>query len=85
MLRSHDAAARLPTSPAADLPVLFLWGTGDPTATPKQIHASRKFIPRLQDIAFEEKGHWLMMEAKDNVTDKISNWLGEVAAQPAKL
>ncbi|KAF8204646.1 Alpha/Beta hydrolase protein [Pholiota molesta] len=44
-----------------DLPALFIWGTKDKTA--------------IQDVALEGRGHWIMVEAKDEVTDIIGNWL----------
>jgi soluble epoxide hydrolase/lipid-phosphate phosphatase len=59
----------------ADLPVLFLWGTKDPTVFPALVRKSSKFISRLQDIAIENKGHWVMVEAKDEVTRHIAEWL----------
>jgi soluble epoxide hydrolase/lipid-phosphate phosphatase len=34
-----------------------------------------KFIPKLQDIALEDKGHWILVEAKEEVTRRISDWL----------
>ncbi|KAF9480679.1 epoxide hydrolase [Pholiota conissans] len=58
-----------------DLPVLFMWGTKDLTATPFVISKSRKFISKYQDVALEGRGHWVMVEAKDEVTDIIGNWL----------
>lgn len=59
----------------ADLPVLSLWGTKDPTVLPDSIRKSSKFIARLQDIAIENKGHWVMAEAKDEVARHIAEWL----------
>lgn len=69
----------------ADLPVLFLWGTADPTATPVQVAKSHKFIPRLQEIALQDKGHWLMVEARDEVTDMVASWLMELMPVTGKL
>ncbi|KAG6846336.1 hypothetical protein H0H93_014594, partial [Arthromyces matolae] len=45
----EEASAGLPSNLPADLPVLFMWGTADPTATPVVIEKSRKFIVKLQD------------------------------------
>ncbi|RXW25452.1 hypothetical protein EST38_g443 [Candolleomyces aberdarensis] len=71
----EELAARLPAALSADLPYLFIWGTHDPTATPFVINKARKFISKYQDIAIEGRGHWLMVEAKDEVTKHISEWL----------
>ncbi|PFH51333.1 hypothetical protein AMATHDRAFT_191653 [Amanita thiersii Skay4041] len=71
----EELAADLPSNLRADLPVLFIWGTADATTTPFLIEKSHKFISRLQDVALEGKGHWVMIEARDEVTEIIANWL----------
>jgi soluble epoxide hydrolase / lipid-phosphate phosphatase len=60
-----------------DLPYLFIWGTKDATSTalPSAITKSREYIPRYQDIALEGRGHWLLVEAKDEITESIIKWL----------
>lgn len=68
---AHD----LPADFRPDLPFLFIWGTKDSVATPFLIDKSRKFISRYQDIALEGRGHWLMVEAKDEITENIAKWL----------
>ncbi|KAF8969334.1 epoxide hydrolase [Flammula alnicola] len=80
---AYGLHAQLP----ADLPVLFLWGTKDATATPFVIAKSRKFIPRYQDVALEGRGHWLMVEAKDEITETIANWLQHLTSsgKPERL
>jgi soluble epoxide hydrolase/lipid-phosphate phosphatase len=74
------AAAKLPST--LRLPVLFLWGPMDPVTTPMQMQRARKWIPRLQDIGFEGKGHWLMVEAKEMVTEKVMGWLDGLLINP---
>ncbi|KAF9057886.1 epoxide hydrolase [Panaeolus papilionaceus] len=71
----EEMAAALPSNLRADLPVLFMWGTKDATATSFVINKSRKFIKRYQDFAVEGKGHWLMVEAKSEVTLQVIRWL----------
>ncbi|KAF9450671.1 epoxide hydrolase [Macrolepiota fuliginosa MF-IS2] len=80
----EELAAGLPSNLRSDLPVLFLWGTRDPTATPAIIRKSAKFVPRLQDIALEDRGHWVMVEAKDEVTSHIIKWLKNIGSHSAK-
>lgn len=65
-----------------NLPVLFIWGTKDPTATPFVINKARKFINRLQDVAFEGVGHWVLTEAKDELTEKVACWLQGLTSRP---
>ncbi|KDR84029.1 hypothetical protein GALMADRAFT_236620 [Galerina marginata CBS 339.88] len=78
----EELAYDLPANLRPDLPFLFMWGTKDSTATPFVIAKSRKFIPRYQDIALEGRGHWLMVEAKDEVTNTIANWLEGLTSKP---
>ncbi|KAF8915443.1 epoxide hydrolase [Mucidula mucida] len=71
----EEKAAGLPSHLRDDLPVLFLWGTKDPTTVASSIAKAHKFIPRLQDIALEGKGHWIQVEAKEEVTRQVLTWL----------
>ena len=75
---SSVLAANLSSFLSSDLPVLFMWGEADVTATPVQIDRAGKFIPRLQNISLNGKGHWVMVEAKDQVTYTVVHWLGSV-------
>jgi soluble epoxide hydrolase/lipid-phosphate phosphatase len=72
----YDEELGLPSADLRpDLPYLFIWGTKDPTAVPSAIAKSRKYIPRYQDIALEGRRHWLMVEAKHEITESIIKWL----------
>ncbi|KAL1721742.1 Alpha/Beta hydrolase protein [Schizophyllum commune] len=71
----EEQAANLPTSLPADLSVLLLWGTNDRSTPPQAVAASSKFVPRLQDVALEGGGHWLMLEKPEIVTAKVLEWL----------
>jgi len=77
----EEFAQDLPADLRSDLPFLFIWGTKDATATPLVITKSRKFISRYQDIALEGRGHWLMVEAKDEITENIIKWLEGLTCQ----
>jgi soluble epoxide hydrolase / lipid-phosphate phosphatase len=39
----------------------------------------------LWDIALEGRGHWLMIEAKDDVTRTVLKWLDEMVIPKVKL
>uniref|UniRef100_A0A0W0GB13 AB hydrolase-1 domain-containing protein n=1 Tax=Moniliophthora roreri TaxID=221103 RepID=A0A0W0GB13_MONRR len=71
----EELAANLPSNLRPDLPVLFIWGTLDKTTTKMMICKAHEFIPRLQDVALEGRGHWLMVEAKDEITERVMGWL----------
>ncbi|KAJ3808309.1 epoxide hydrolase [Lentinula aff. lateritia] len=77
----EELAAKLSPNLPPDLPVLFIWGTRDTTTTSSLIHKAHKFIPRLQDLALEEKGHWILVEARDTITEKIAQWLEDLAME----
>jgi len=80
----EEQAAGLPSTLASDLPVLYLWGTQDPTSSSVQLSKARKSVPRWQDVALEGRGHWLMIEAKDDVTNTVIRWLELLAPQPKR-
>ena len=70
----HILAANLGPNLPDDLPVLFLQGTLD-TVTTSLIDKAGNFVKLYETVKLEGRGHWLMIEAKDEVTDKIANWL----------
>jgi hypothetical protein len=37
----------------------------------------RKMIAGFEEIELPEKGHWIMAEAKDEVTGVVLRWLGK--------
>ena len=74
-------SAGLQSNLRADLPFLFIWGTMDATATPAVITKSKKFISSYQDVALEGRGHWIMVDAKDEVTEKIARWLEKLTCE----
>ncbi|KAF9266318.1 epoxide hydrolase [Marasmius fiardii PR-910] len=82
----HDEErdAGLPSNLRIDLPVLFMWGTLDKTTTNSVIAKAHKFVPRIQDMALEGRGHWLMVEAAGDVTEKVISWLEGLMEKPGK-
>ena len=64
-----------------DLPYFLIWGNKDVTALPLIIAKSKEYIPRYQDVTLEGRGHWLMVEAKDEVTESIIKWLEGLSFQ----
>lgn len=49
------------------------------------VHRASKFIPRLQIIPFEGKGHWLMVECKQEMAETVSKWLNSITLMKANL
>ncbi|TFY76437.1 hypothetical protein EWM64_g7576 [Hericium alpestre] len=81
----EEEAANLPRELRADMPVLYLGGSKDSTGTPWQVESSRKCIPRLQHGTIEGVGHWLMAEARQEITERVIQWLESVLPEQAKL
>jgi soluble epoxide hydrolase/lipid-phosphate phosphatase len=42
---------------------------------PFVIANAKTHIPKYQDIEIEGRGHWLLVEAKDEITENILKWL----------
>jgi soluble epoxide hydrolase / lipid-phosphate phosphatase len=74
---TSSTVAKLPSTLPPDLPVLFFWGTEDPTTTIVHIERSRKWIPQQQDVRLEGKGHWVLIESKEVITEKVLQWLDD--------
>ena len=51
------------------------------TVLPFAITKSREYIQRYQDIALEGRRHWLMVDAKDEITESILKWLEGLSFQ----
>jgi pimeloyl-ACP methyl ester carboxylesterase len=67
--------ANLGTKLPDDLPVLYIWGTLETVVTPSVIDKAKNFIKLYEVVTLEGRGHWLMVEAKDEITDRIANWV----------
>jgi soluble epoxide hydrolase / lipid-phosphate phosphatase len=61
---------------------LTIWGKKDASAIPAGFSNARKFIRNLQVISLEDIGHWLLVEAKDQVTEQVSSWLSGLGLSP---
>ena len=76
------SAAELSPNLPADLPALTIWGTKDFVAIPSAIKHAHNFIAKLEDVPIEGKGHWILLEAKDDVTEKVTSWLHSLSIVP---
>ena len=74
-IRMLFLAGRLPGHLPAKLPVLHIWGDQDTTGTPEMLPRMRKVITRLKEIRLLSKGHWIMVEASEEVTLTVLVWL----------
>ena len=70
-----SSVAGLSANLRSDLPVLFMWGNKDPAAATQQIKKAVRFVPKLEIVELAGVGHWVMVEAKDEVTKKVLGWL----------
>ena len=52
-------------------------GAKDITAPDLIVDIMRKALPRTKIVTYEDAGHWLMLEKKDEVTRDVLNWLAD--------
>jgi soluble epoxide hydrolase/lipid-phosphate phosphatase len=50
---------------------------------PVQTQRSYKWIPRLQIMSLEGKGHWVMIEARDIVTESVVQLFNSFSLGPS--
>jgi len=70
-----EQAAQLAGHLPAGLPVLHIWGGKDLSATPGVLSKMRETIAVFEEIELPDKGHWIMAEAKEEVTSAVLRWL----------
>lgn len=66
--------------PSSDLPVLLVVGKSDPTSNQNALKMNEKLIPQIQIELIEGVGHWVMVQSKDFITERVIRFL-----QNAKL
>ncbi|QRV72984.1 epoxide hydrolase [Ceratobasidium sp. AG-Ba] len=71
----EEKAGNLPSSLPPNLPALFFWPRSDPTCQPLHVQRMHKFVPSIEIVELAGKGHWLMVEARTEVTTKVSEWV----------
>ncbi|KAI9434442.1 alpha/beta-hydrolase [Lactarius indigo] len=74
----EEQAAQLPDHLPANLPVFHIWGAKDLAATPSALAKMRVLIPKLEEKKLEDVGHWIMVQAKDEVTKGVLDWLAKL-------
>ncbi|TDL29656.1 alpha/beta-hydrolase [Rickenella mellea] len=75
---------KLQSEVSPSFPVLFVWGTADPTCSTKHVESMRKFVKNLTEVKLDGLGHWLMVEGKDVLADHVLNFLASSGVK-AKL
>jgi len=63
---------------------LHIWGAKDLAATSSALSKMRETIARLEEKELPEEGHWIMVEAKDEVTRAVLDWL-KAPSRPSRL
>jgi soluble epoxide hydrolase/lipid-phosphate phosphatase len=41
----------------------------------------RKFVPSIEVVELAGKGHWLMVEAREQITSKVIEWVETLVRQ----
>ncbi|KAG9120052.1 hypothetical protein FRC07_004620, partial [Ceratobasidium sp. 392] len=71
----EEQAGNLPSSLSPNLPALFFWPRSDPTCQALDVRRMRKFVPSVEIVELPGKGHWLMVEARTEITAKVGEWV----------
>lgn len=69
--------AKLSSPLPEGFPILFFWGTEDPSCSAKHVKHMDKFVKDIRSIKLEGKGHWLMVEAPDVIIQETLQFLNE--------
>ncbi|KAG1877447.1 Alpha/Beta hydrolase protein [Suillus subluteus] len=82
----EEKEAQLPAHLLPNFPVLFMYGTKDATCPPSAVQNAHKFISRLNTVALEGVGHWVMLEAQDRVASEVLRFLSSLGlSQQSRL
>ncbi|OBZ70334.1 Bifunctional epoxide hydrolase 2 [Grifola frondosa] len=81
----EEKAGGLLRAPRPDLPVMFMGGTEDPTCRPDALGLSKRAIPQLELRWLQGLGHWVMIQAKEEVTEGIAEWLHGVLQRTPQI
>ncbi|KAF8709508.1 Ndr family, partial [Rhizoctonia solani] len=77
----EEREGKLGSSLPPSLPALFFWPRSDPTCQPLHVQRMRKFVPSIEVVELAGKGHWLMVEAREQVTNKVIEWVETLVRQ----
>lgn len=78
----EELAASLPSKSRITVPVIFIGGTHDKTCPQSAIESQRALIDKIIVVMLQGKGHWLMLEAAETVTNEILFWLKGLGMVP---
>jgi pimeloyl-ACP methyl ester carboxylesterase len=81
-LLTLNIAAQLGATLPASLPVLFVYGVHDGTCPQKFVKRMPSLIPNLKIVALQNKGHWILLEAKDETTREVLEFLDGLLPPP---
>ncbi|KZP02835.1 alpha beta-hydrolase [Athelia psychrophila] len=73
----YDEERECPSPFPSHFPAILLWGTEDTTCPKFLIKKAYDQIPHMQDRPCQGKGHWLMLESRDEVTQQVLEWLSK--------
>ena len=63
-----------------------MFGTKDPTCPSSYVERMPMLVKNLSVVALMGKGHWVLAEAKDEVTNTVLRWLASpMKGEGAKL
>jgi pimeloyl-ACP methyl ester carboxylesterase len=61
--------------PRSDLPVLAVWGAGDPYVPAVFAEQQREYFPKAEVLVLPGSGHWPLQDDFDTVAGAVVNFL----------
>jgi soluble epoxide hydrolase/lipid-phosphate phosphatase len=55
-----------------------MFGTKDPTCPSSYVERMPMLVENLSVMPLVSKGHWVLVEAKDEVTNEVLRWLASL-------
>jgi soluble epoxide hydrolase / lipid-phosphate phosphatase len=71
---TFNKALNLPAQ-LPQFPWLFIYGGKDKTCNDRLVEAMSKFVPQVKVVKLEGKSHWVMIEAKEEVSKLVLDFV----------
>lgn len=71
------AAQQLP-----EIPWMLIYGDKDKTCNSRLVKNTRKFVPQLKVVKLEGISHWVMIEARQEVTKLVLDFVRDELERP---
>lgn len=67
------------------IPRMFIYGSSDRSCTEQHLRIMQRFAPQVKVVRLERVAHWVMVEARDQITDLITEFVYDLTAVKGRL